>query len=212
MGYPLSPTRSDGVAIEGYCTDGVQTTESTCIAQFFCTVAGSCDAPATAATEDECGTCSTVSSPTPQPTATDRFTQTECVKDSDGDGAADGTWSPGTWSTSDATESSCASVLGGEWKARTWVPAPLGDATTGWRSRRPELLWLRVATRGKLERSQQVTSLPPLPMLPAIELRWTLRHHRCAEQGVVTALFAVPTTLPRSMEIVRYSGRHSPAR
>merc|ERR1712146_137017 len=132
MGYPLSPTRSDGVAIEGYCTDGVQTTESTCIAQFFCTVAGSCDAPATAATEDECGTCSTVSSPTPQPTATDRFTQTECVKDSDGDGAADGTWSPGTWSTSDATESSCASVLGGEWKARTWVPAPLGDATTGW--------------------------------------------------------------------------------
>merc|ERR1712146_512601 len=128
-GYPLSPTRSDGTAIDGYCTDGVQTSESACIAQYFCTVAGSCDAPATAAAVGECGVCSTTSG---QPTATDRFTQTECVKDSDGDGTADGTWAAATWSTSAATEADCASVLGGEWKARTWMPAPLGDATTSW--------------------------------------------------------------------------------
>jgi len=38
-GYPLSPTRSDGTAIDGYCTDGVQASESTCVAQYFCTVA-----------------------------------------------------------------------------------------------------------------------------------------------------------------------------
>merc|ERR1711871_1723069 len=128
-GYPLSPTRSDGVSIDGYCTDGVSTSQSVCIAQYFCTVAGSCNAPASAATQEECGVCSTVSG---QPTATDRFTQTECIKDSDGDDAADGTWAAATWSTSDATEANCASVLGGVWKARTWVPAPLGDATTGW--------------------------------------------------------------------------------
>jgi len=130
-GYPLSPTRSDGTAIDGYCTDGVQASESTCVAQYFCTVAGSCSgtAPASAATEEECGVCSTTSG---QPTATDRFTQTECVKDSDGDSTADGSWSAASWSTSDATEANCASVLGGQWKARTWVPAPLGDATTGW--------------------------------------------------------------------------------
>jgi hypothetical protein len=130
-GYPLSPTRSDGTAIGGYCTDGVQTSESTCIAQYFCTVAGSCSgtAPASAATEEECGVCSTTSG---QPTATNRFTQPECVKDSDGDGTADGSWTAATWSTSDATLANCASVLGGQWKARTWVPAPLGDATTGW--------------------------------------------------------------------------------
>lgn len=115
--------------IAGYCTDGVQTSESECIAEYFCTVAGSCDAPTSAAAEEECGACSTTSG---QPTATNRFTQTECIKDSDGDSAADGTWAAGNWDPSDATEDNCASVLGGEWKARTWVPAPLGDATTGW--------------------------------------------------------------------------------
>merc|ERR1711871_1503965 len=128
-GYPLSPTRSDGTAISGYCTDGVQTTQTACIAEMFCTVAGSCNSPASATTQDECGVCSTTSG---EPTATDRFTQTECVKDSDGDGTPDGTWAAGTWSTSDASEANCASVLGGVWKARTWVPAPLGDATTSW--------------------------------------------------------------------------------
>jgi hypothetical protein len=130
-GYPLSPTRSDGTAIDGYCTDGVQTSESACIAEYFCTVAGSCSgsAPASARTEEECGVCSTTSG---EPTATDRFTETECVKDSDGDDTADGTWTAATWSTSDATEANCASVLGGVWKARTWVPAPKGDATTAW--------------------------------------------------------------------------------
>merc|ERR1711871_166890 len=132
-GYPLSPTRGDGTAIAGYCTDGIQLTEATCIAQYFCTVAGSCtgSAPASAATEEECGTCATASS---QPTATNRFTQTECVKDSDGDNVADGTWTAATWSTSDATEANCASVLGGVWKARTWIDAPTGDATTGWQA------------------------------------------------------------------------------
>jgi len=130
-GYPLSPTRSDGAAIDGYCTDGIQTSESDCIAEHFCTVAGSCNDPASAGTEDECGVCSTTSG---QPTATNRFTQTECIKDSDGDTTPDGTWAGATWSTAGATEADCASVLGGEWKARTWVPAPSGDATTGWQA------------------------------------------------------------------------------
>merc|ERR1711988_1490284 len=94
-GYPLSPTRGDGVAIAGYCTDGIQVTEEACIAEsnYFCTVPGRCvgtnNAPSTATVEGECGTCATESS---QPTATDRFTQAECIKDSDGDGAADGAW------------------------------------------------------------------------------------------------------------------------
>merc|ERR1712224_1000522 len=134
-GYPLSPTRGDGVAIAGYCTDGVQLTEADCIAeaQYFCTVPGSCSgsAPASAATQEECGVCSTSAG---QPTSTDRFTQTECIKDSDGDDAADGTWAAATWSTADATEANCASVLGGVWKARTWIDAPTGDATTGWQA------------------------------------------------------------------------------
>merc|ERR1712185_672174 len=57
-----------------------------------------------------------------------------------GDGSADGTWTAGTdsgssaWVTSDATEANCASVLGGVWKARTWIDAPTGDATTGWQA------------------------------------------------------------------------------
>merc|ERR1711988_1497828 len=95
-GYPLSPTRGDGVAIVGYCTDGVQVTESACIAEFFCTVPGRCvgvtNSPTTATVQGECGTCATAAN---QPTATDRFTQAECVKDSDGDGSADGTWTAG---------------------------------------------------------------------------------------------------------------------
>lgn len=127
-GYPLSPTRGDGTPIAGYCTDGTQLTEATCIAQYFCTVAGSCNAPASAATEEECGVCATAAG---QPTATNRFTQTECVKDSDGDDDADGEWSAGTWTP--ATDANCAS-LGGVWKARTWIDAPAGDATTGWQA------------------------------------------------------------------------------
>jgi hypothetical protein len=130
-GYPLAPTRGDGTAITGYCTDGIMETQATCIAtsNYFCTVAGSCDSPSSATVEGECGVCATA---TNQPTATDRFTQTECIKDSDGDGTADGAWTPATWSTSDATQANCASVLNGVWKARTWIAAPTGDATTGW--------------------------------------------------------------------------------
>merc|ERR1711988_954453 len=141
-GYPLSPTRGDGVAIAGYCTDGVQTTESACIAEYFCTVPGRCvgatNSPTTATAQGECGTCATAAN---QPTATDRFTQDECIKDSDGDGTADGTWTAGldgsgnsAWVTTDATEANCASVLGGVWKARTWIDAPTGDATTSWQA------------------------------------------------------------------------------
>ena len=134
-GYPLSPTRGDGTAITGYCTDGVQATEALCTAVYFCTVAGKCSgtsAPTTATVEGECGTCATTSG---QPTATNRFTQAECIKDSDGDNTADGVWTTGNtpgWSATDASEANCASVLGGVWKARTWIAAPTGDATTGW--------------------------------------------------------------------------------
>jgi hypothetical protein len=142
-GYPLSPTRGDGTAIAGYCTDGVQVTKSACIAEMFCTVPGRCagavNAPTAATVAGECGTCATSAG---QPTATDRFTQTECVKDSDGDGTPDGAWTAGevtaggadAWITTDATEANCASVLGGAWKARTWIDAPTGDATTGWQA------------------------------------------------------------------------------
>jgi len=141
-GYPLSPTRGDGTAIPGYCTDGVQVTESACIAEYFCTVPGKCEgatnSPTTATVAEECGTCATAAN---QPTATDRFTETECIKDSDGDSTADGTWTAGltsgsatAWITTDATEANCASVLGGVWKARTWTAAPTGDATTGWQA------------------------------------------------------------------------------
>merc|ERR1712100_746448 len=76
-----------------------------------------------------------------QPTATDRFTQDECIKDSDCDGTADGTWTAGldgsgnsAWVTTDATEANYASVLGGVWKARAWIDAPTGDATTSWQA------------------------------------------------------------------------------
>merc|ERR1711871_834644 len=49
-GYPLSPTRGDGTAIAGYCTDGVQVTKSACIAEYFCTVPGRCIGDANAPT------------------------------------------------------------------------------------------------------------------------------------------------------------------
>merc|ERR1712146_628216 len=154
-GYPLSPTRSDGTAIDGYCTDGVQTSESACIAQYFCTVAGSCDAPATAAAVGECGVCSTTSG---QPTATDRFTQTECVKDSDGDGTSDGTWAAATWSTSAATEADCASVLGGSGRPELgclprWVMRPQAGFRSRQRLRRLSLLLVSLH-RQRLSRPQ----------------------------------------------------------
>ena len=128
-GYPVAPTRSDGVALAGYCTDGVAQTQSACEAVMYCTVAGACSAPTTATAQGECGTCATTAG---EPTATNRFTQAECIKDSDGDSTPDGVWSAATWTA--ATSSSCAPTLGGAWTARTWVAAPAGDATTGWQA------------------------------------------------------------------------------
>eukprot|EP01045_Picozoa_sp_COSAG04_P014888 COSAG04_NODE_1141_length_8089_cov_510.847935_2_plen_412_part_00 len=129
-GYPLAPLAADGTtALAGYCTDGVQTTQANCelLANGYCTVAGSCDAPATATVSGECGTCS----------VSDRFTDGECVKDADNSGAADGTWTAATWTAASAGGSFGDPCGGGGsagvWKQRTWVPLPAGDATTAWR-------------------------------------------------------------------------------
>merc|ERR1719487_2218574 len=133
-GYPLAPLAADGTtALAGYCTDGVSTTQALCeaLAAGYCTVAGTCGAPATAAVSGECGTCDVA----------DRFTQAECVKDADGTGGADGTWTPppppDAWAAATAGTAFGAACGGGGtagvWKQRTWVPLPAGDATTAWR-------------------------------------------------------------------------------
>jgi len=130
-GYPLAPLAADGTtALAGYCTDGVQTTQADCesLAFGYCTVAGSCNAPATATVLGECGTCS----------VSDRFTEDECVKDADNSGGADGTWTAATWTAATRGSASFGDPCsgggtGGEWKQRTWVPLPAGDATTAWR-------------------------------------------------------------------------------
>jgi hypothetical protein len=130
-GYPLAPLAADGTtALAGYCTDGVQTTQANCelLANGYCTVAGSCNAPATATVSGECGTCS----------VSDRFTDGECVKDADGASGADGTWTAATWTAATRGSASFGDPCSGggtsgEWKQRTWVPLPAGDATTAWR-------------------------------------------------------------------------------
>ena len=127
---PLAPLAADGTtALAGYCTDGVQTTQADCesLANGYCTVAGTCGAPATAAVSGECGTCDVA----------DRFTQAECEKDADGTSGADGTWTADTWTAATAGTAFGDPCGGGGtagvWKQRTWVPLPAGDATTAWR-------------------------------------------------------------------------------
>merc|ERR1719327_1218923 len=90
-GYPVE-VAADG--FDGYCTLSTQTAKANCEAAQYCSVAGVCqyaNAVFNARVEAECGVCTGIVAG--EGTGAARFTESECIKDVDGDGVADGTWS-----------------------------------------------------------------------------------------------------------------------
>jgi hypothetical protein len=147
-GYPVEVVAGvngePATSFDGYCTDSTKTTKATCEASQYCTVKGVCAYSGSvfnAREENECGVCigigSHSSAALQEGSNSPRLTKAECVKDVDGDGNADGTWTTTGYTWTVSTSSNCASQVGytltststatGALKNHVWIPRPLGD-------------------------------------------------------------------------------------